>query len=369
MSVFKSTLDWLGITSPKWLHEAVARRNMPILVVGSVVVALFAGMLAFCLITNTPCLVDGFDEAARETPAITFRYTATSVVVAVAMVLIFFFSLFYLRKKWVRPGIATFVTIAFVFLVAVLWGIAVSGYSADRQLLIFASIQFLVAGLIIFDPIVSLVYFPAVYFVFGVALDLSGMLSYPIMKDLVYLALLDIIVCWVVYGLFMRASERERAVVDLSQRDELTGARNRHSLREAFPTYIGVNLSIMICDIDDFKHYNDDYDHTTGDTMLKEFSYALCEAFGEERVYRFGGDEFLVVAANMEPAEFAAKAAKTTELLSRVKIDGVNAGLKYSGGYVRGLADDATAFRDMLHAADENLLEAKRAGKNQIVGL
>ena len=42
--------------------------------------------------------------------------------------------------------------------------------------------------------------------------------------------------------------------------------------------------------------------------------------------------------------------------------------MSYSGGYVRGVADDSEEFRQIMHQADENLLEAKRSGKNKVVG-
>ena len=369
MPVWKQITDWLGITLPDWKSAAIARRNMPIVAVGSIVVGLFAAMLAFCLLTGTPCTVEGFDEAAYANPGVLFRYTVTSSVITVLMFVICGLSVLYMRKKWERPAFATAMTIVFVFFMAVLWGIADSGCTADRQILIFASIEFLVAGLIVFKPIVSLVYFAATFMVFSTALNLSGQFNDIALHDLAYLAFLDIVVCWVVYGLFLRSIERQKLVSDMSQRDELTGARNRHCLREDFPGYIGSDVRVVLCDIDNFKHYNDDYDHEVGDDLLKQFYTALCDAFGEQGVYRYGGDEFLLVLKDDTCAEFSQEVEKVRAELAAVQIEGESTGLTFSGGYVCGKATDNLAFRDMLHEADENLIEAKRAGKNRVVGL
>ena len=346
----------------------MARRNMPIVGIGSFVAALFSAMLAICLITGLPCPVDGFDASAHANPGVLFRYTVTSCVVTVALILTGLFAFFYLRRNWERPGIATIVTIAFVFMCAMLWGIASSGHLAERQLLIFASIEFLVAGLIVFDPLVAAAYFIATFMIFGEALSLSGLLTDTISKDLVYLVFLDIVICWVVYGLFVRANKRERTFANQSQRDELTGARNRHCLRDDFAAHLNVDIFVMLCDIDDFKRYNDNYDHTVGDRLLVQFYHALREAFGDECVYRYGGDEFLVVSSEFGEEEFLQRTQKVSSQLDLVKIGDESAELTYSGGYVRGVAEDNEAFRHMLHQADENLLEAKRNGKNRIVG-
>ena len=371
MTVLKDILKnipmWLGITTPKWMHEAIARRNLPIVAVGAILASLFSAMLAFSLLTGTHSPIDGFDKAVRANDGVMFRYTVTSVTVTVLLLLIAVFCILYLRNKWTRTGLATIVTMLFAFLVTMIWGIAESGNTADRQLLIFASIQFLVAGLIVFNPIASLAFFAGTFFIFGEALSLSGMMSDIIAKDLAYLAGLDIIVCWVVYGLFARATRRERSVVKQSHRDELTGAKNRHCLRDDFSAFIGTDIFVMLCDIDDFKHFNDDYDHDVGDFLLKQFYFALREAFGDECVYRYGGDEFLVVSVEFGEAEFDRKLQKVTEQLNAVSLNGSHIDITYSGGCVHGTATDNAAFRTMLHTADERLIRAKRTGKNRVL--
>lgn len=368
MNVLSRIPEWAGITSPSWMHRAISKRNMPVVAVGSAIVALFSAMLAFCLLTGSPCPIDGFDDAAYESEAVKLRYTVTSIVVVVVLTLICVFATLYLKRQWTRTGIATAVTALFAFIVIMLWGIAESGLSADRQILIFASIQFLVAGLIIFKPIVALVFFVATFFMFGEALDLSQQLTDGTTGDLVYLAGLDVIICWVVYGLFATAARRQQSVVDMSRRDELTGAKNRHYLRDDFPLFIGEEIFVMFCDIDNFKHYNDSYGHGVGDYLLRQFYFALREAFGDECTYRYGGDEFLVVSIEFGKGEFNRKLGKVQKQIALVEIEGENAQLTYSGGFKRGVAQDSDTFRTLLHEADSNLLQAKQLGKNRVIG-
>lgn len=372
LNVISTIPRWLGITSPRWLHEAIARRNIPVVMAGAFIVALFSAMLSFYLVTGLPCPVDGFDRALAEDPDVASRFLVSCSIATVILLAIAVVALMNLKRGVRRPGIVTAMTVVFIFIMSMVWGMAEAGNPADRQLLIFASIQFLAAGLLVLDPLVSLVYFAFTFFIFGISVNLAGQMSDMAAQDLVYLMILDVAVSWVVNGLFVRGAQREHAVFTKSQRDELTGAKNRHCLRDDFSTYLGKDIFVMLCDIDDFKHYNDEYDHSVGDHLLQQFYYALREAFGDECVYRYGGDEFLIVSMEFGEEEFARKIGKVDKQLARVTLenasDAKSASLTYSGGYVSGLSGDNAMFRALLHTADERLLEAKRAGKNQVKG-
>ena len=366
--ILKKIPHWLGITTPKWVHQAIARRNMPIMAVLAASAILYAAMLLFFLITRTPSSLDGFDAAAYKTDQTAMVFTIATVSTVIVMAACVAFAVVYIRKKLVRPGIATAVTFVFSYVLVMLWVVACSGQDPQRQIMFFASMQFLVAGLIIFNPIVSIAYFTVSYVRFGAMLSLNGQLTGKMPGDLAYLAFLCVLINVVIYGLFVRVTEREHDIVNLSQRDELTGAKNRHALRADFAKYYGNELFVMLCDIDDFKHYNDDFDHTIGDNLLRNFYYALREGFGDECVYRYGGDEFLVVSVEFGSAEFQQKVKKVADQLAEIDVEGNDRKLTYSGGYMRGVVNGNDDFRVMLHQADENLLEAKRCGKNQLVG-
>lgn len=360
---------WFGIFASKESSSEAAHRNMIIIVVGSLIVAAFAGMLVACLATDIPCPINGFEEVVSGDHAKAMRFLGTSSVILVIMLLMFVYAFRYLKKKKDSPIVSLFIAFVFSFSTVVLWGMAESGLSIERQVLIFASIQFLTAGLIVFTPIVSLIYFVFSFSMFAMMLGIYAGSDSVMVGDLVYLALLDMFVSWIVYSLHKRGVSRERRIADKSRRDELTGAKNRHYLRDDFDTLFGSELYVMFCDIDDFKHYNDSFSHEVGDELLRQFYYALREAFGDECTYRYGGDEFLVISPDFSETEFKGKLKKCSVQLARhADKEPEMEGLTFSGGYVHGTISDEKEFRSLLHKADERLMEGKRLGKNCIVG-
>lgn len=365
----QKVLNWLGVAAPIEQRNVAARRNMLILAFGGLFAALFGGMISVCMVFGLPCPVEGLDEAMAASPEKANRYKVFCPVVTLLLVLVSVYASIYLRTKRCHPRGASFVAMLFSLLAVMLWGVAASGRNLGDQLLIYSSIQFLIAGLIVFSPFFSLGYFSFSSSLFAIMLDAVGSLNAHVAGEVTYLFTMDVVISWVVYSLHRRGVLHEIRVADMSRRDELTGAKNRHYLRDDFPTFVGNKVFIMLCDIDNFKHFNDAYDHSVGDALLKDFYYALYEVFGDECTYRYGGDEFLVVTPDFDEGDFQRKAARVTGQLELVTIGDSPAGLTFSGGYVWGISDSETDYRLMLHAADANLLKAKQSGKNRLVGL
>ena len=353
---------------PLWLREEIAKRNMLVLAVGSCIMTPLAVMLFVCLVFNLPCPVEDFTAVSRRSEATFNRFLGTSILSLAVFIVTLVYAIVYLRKKKANPRMAQLVTVVFIFILPIFSGILVSGITPDRQLLIFACVEFVVAGFVVFRPFASLFYFGTFCALFGATFAFSGTLDTIVARDIVFLGMLDIAVSWCVYTLFAQNCRRQRIISQMSLHDELTGAKNRHCLRGDFSLFAQEDLFIMICDIDNFKHFNDEYGHNTGDYLLQQFCNALRDAFGEECVYRYGGDEFLVVSPEFGAEEFQERVDKAADQLARVRIDGSEAHLTYSGGYVQGRAEDDEGSRRMLHEADSNLLKAKAAGKNQLVG-
>jgi diguanylate cyclase (GGDEF)-like protein len=81
---------------------------------------------------------------------------------------------------------------------------------------------------------------------------------------------------------------------DIAYRDELTGLLGRR----AFTTMterLGRAYTFALCDVDHFKRFNDTYGHDVGDDVLKMVAAKLSQVEGGGRVFRYGGEEFLVV--------------------------------------------------------------------------
>ena len=90
----------------------------------------------------------------------------------------------------------------------------------------------------------------------------------------------------------MTLRSRNEEFYQRSRTDELTGLLNREALRDDFKQYFGKALCVMICDIDQFKFYNDTYGHIRDDEILSVVS----RLFQKHGVYRYGGDEFLIIS-------------------------------------------------------------------------
>ena len=89
----------------------------------------------------------------------------------------------------------------------------------------------------------------------------------------------------------------------LVDRDPLTGLANRRSLPELLRAVQPKGAMLLFLDIDGFKAINDLHGHRGGDECLKQFATALRECFRpDDAVVRFGGDEFLIVAAGLDRA-------------------------------------------------------------------
>ncbi len=103
---------------------------------------------------------------------------------------------------------------------------------------------------------------------------------------------------------FMNANDHillrsEQSIYAQANEDELTGLRNRAYLYkhvdEIYFKETAHNYWLFIADIDDFKHINDTYGHVYGDYVLKKLAHELQLFFKDDTVYRWGGEEFVVI--------------------------------------------------------------------------
>lgn len=155
--------------------------------------------------------------------------------------------------------------------------------------------------------------------------------------------------------------------------DALTGLLNRRSIEASINKAIflargeGQNFSVLMCDIDNFKHVNDTYGHDCGDQVLKNIASVIKgEVRPEDLVFRWGGEEILII---VKGGEYIAKAVaercrKSIEDSSvnyndrEVKVTVTIGGATYYQGVTRD---------DLVNKADKNLYEGKQNGKNQVV--
>ena len=97
------------------------------------------------------------------------------------------------------------------------------------------------------------------------------------------------------------AREMSNAFIKLAYNDVMTGTLNKKAM-ETYCTFVAEKMApervgIIICDIDDFKSYNDHYSHLKGDEALKHLAGSMTAvlAASDRYLFRFGGEEFVVI--------------------------------------------------------------------------
>jgi diguanylate cyclase (GGDEF)-like protein/PAS domain S-box-containing protein len=134
-------------------------------------------------------------------------------------------------------------------------------------------------------------------------------------------------------------------------------------------------LSLILCDVDFFKLYNDTYGHQAGDEALKQVAAALGSAVKRpaDLVARYGGEEFALVLPNthqegaLHIAESIHKAIKLLKLVHRSS--SVNSYLTLSIGVACVIPRPDTSATALVAAADAGLYQAKGTGRDRTVVL
>lgn len=129
--------------------------------------------------------------------------------------------------------------------------------------------------------------------------------------------------------------------------------------------------SLMICDIDFFKQYNDTFGHLLGDEVLRQVAAALQGARRSgDRIYRMGGEEFLVLLDGCVPQEAASCAERYRRAVEALGIPHSASPLgkvTVSAGVAALAPGGAANLQGWLSQADEAMYEAKSRGRNTVV--
>jgi len=130
--------------------------------------------------------------------------------------------------------------------------------------------------------------------------------------------------------------------------------------------------SAVLFDIDHFKEYNDCYGHLEGDKLLIRIAGYLKRSIRQpDRLYRYGGDEFLVLLPETSIDDVPIMAQRLVAGAADLNLPHAKApmgGVTISGGIGAGLSgkDDKASWRSVLEEADRGLYRAKGNGRNQI---
>ena len=158
----------------------------------------------------------------------------------------------------------------------------------------------------------------------------------------------------------------------LAQHDALTGLPNRILLNDrltqamALAQRQGKQLALMFLDLDRFKYINDSLGHSVGDQLLLSVAHHLTAAVrGSDTVCRQGGDEFVILLADVEHARDAALSAEKilTALTAPHRIDQLELHVTVSIG-ISIYPEDGQDVDSLIKSADTAMYHAKENGRN-----
>lgn len=154
--------------------------------------------------------------------------------------------------------------------------------------------------------------------------------------------------------------------------DQLTGLKNRRGFYDFYETYILPNLSkcsnsVIMCDIDFFKKFNDTYGHNAGDAVLRHVANVFRNNIRvDDGVFRWGGEEFIFLLPNTDvdsAAQLAERLRKAIED-SVCRFEDLELRVTMSFGVRETSAE--LSVEDNVKSADEMLYKAKENGRNQV---
>jgi diguanylate cyclase (GGDEF)-like protein len=169
------------------------------------------------------------------------------------------------------------------------------------------------------------------------------------------------------------------ALEQLSLHDALTGLANRRYLDTYLATQLAIarrqhqSLALVLCDVDAFKAFNDEFGHQAGDECLKQVAAALksCCRRPADMAARYGGEEFALIlpGTDLRGAHCIAEAAR--EAVSQLKIaqssSQPSAYLSISGGVSVTNSKAGFTAKRLIAKADRALFQAKVEGRNRIL--
>lgn len=195
----------------------------------------------------------------------------------------------------------------------------------------------------------------------GAVIDDPTLLSFPI----------ALLVAAIVLSTAVVQSDREHrrsAVLD-----PLTGLLNRAALAQRVAELEEqvatggerTGVAILVGDLDNFKAVNDTHGHSTGDEVLRDAAYAIrngLRAF--DLVYRFGGEEFLVLLPGVDSEDARTIAERLRRAVAATSRPGIAVSIS-----IGGCTSESGDFRfaRMYEAADSALYAAKQAGRDRVV--
>lgn len=168
-------------------------------------------------------------------------------------------------------------------------------------------------------------------------------------------------------------SARSETFQQAALTDALTGMQNRRYFDDALREYlvefrrIAKPVGLLIVDLDHFKLVNDTHGHDIGDEVLRAVAKALKDTSRHhDIVARLGGEEFAVVAPNMNAAMLGNFAERLRRAIATTQVHVGGTTLKVTASVGIASWDGEERAEEFFRRADKQLYHAKRQGRNRV---
>ena len=163
-------------------------------------------------------------------------------------------------------------------------------------------------------------------------------------------------------------------IEQLAVHDELTSVYNRRQMfhvltrEKAFADRTKIPFVVCLMDLDDFKQVNDTYGHLPGDTILRAFAQTIKHDIRrEDYIFRYGGEEFLVVFTGTRCLDNSAdRAQRLRAATARLSFPEISDQVKVTTSIGMTTYQPGEAIDSLLSRADAALYKAKKNGKNRV---
>lgn len=160
-----------------------------------------------------------------------------------------------------------------------------------------------------------------------------------------------------------------------SNTDFLTGIHNRRHFEEMIQKVWKSHLidekpvSIILCDIDNFKQFNDEHGHQMGDKALVSVTQLIIDNVGySDALHRYGGEEFIMILPETDLAKATALAEHLRQKIEALTFDVSNGhqGVTVSFGVSARIPYNMNDYDELIAEADKRLYKSKQNGRNQV---
>jgi diguanylate cyclase (GGDEF)-like protein len=176
-----------------------------------------------------------------------------------------------------------------------------------------------------------------------------------------------------------KLKESNKLLAALSLKDPLTQLGNRRAFEENLSRLSRTavrehkHISLLMIDVDNFKKFNDTYGHQAGDQCLQQVAKALQTSLHRAADFgaRYGGEEFAIILPNTPLSgamHVAERVRQCVEMLQLANENAPSGFISISVGVASTRADRSFTSESLIGSADSALYEAKKEGRNCIMG-